>query len=105
VSSAVVVPFASTTSLSLNRHVGFSWQKTTATVKVASASPAPVTGVVTVTVNGKPVDVTLTAKDNGSVTYTLPKLRAGFYTVKASFAGSDSVAGSKSSTSLVWIVF
>ena len=104
-SEAVTVPFGSTTALSVNRHVGFSWQKTTATVKVASASPTPVAGTVTVTVNGKPVDVALTAESNGSLTYTLPKLRAGFYTVKASYGGSETVAASTSSSSIVWIVF
>ena len=104
-SAGVVVRFASTTSLSLNRHVGFSWQKTTATVTVKSASAAPATGTLTVTVNGKPVDVVLTAADNGKVSYTLPKLRAGFYTVKATFGGSESVSGSASSTTILWIVF
>jgi len=104
-SAPVTVPFASTTSLSLDRHVGFSWQKVTATVTVSSAAPTPATGTVTVTVNGKRVDVALTAESNGRVTYTLPKLKAGFYTVKASYGGSESVTGSKSSTTILWIVF
>ena len=104
-SAPVTVPFASTTSLSLSRHVGFSWQKATATVKVSSASPTPATGTVTVTVNGKAVEVELAAENNGSVTYTLPKLKAGFYTVKASYGGSESITGSKSSSTILWIVF
>jgi hypothetical protein len=104
-SAGVTVPFASTTTVSLNRHVGFSWQKTTATVKVAAGSSAPPTGTVTVTVNGKAVDVALAAADNGRITYTLPKLKPGIYTVKASYGGSDTVSGSKSSSSIVWIVF
>ena len=104
-SAGVTVTFASTTSVSLNRHVGFSWQKTTATVKVTSASTAPPEGTVSVTVNGKPVNVVLTAGDNGTVRYTLPKLKAGFYTVKATYGGSATVTGSTSSSTIVWIVF
>src|SRR5690606_8718083 len=66
VSAAVLVPFASTTSLSLNRTIGFSWQTTTATVQVGTgAADAPV-GSVAITVNGKTVTtVTLTAADHG----------------------------------------
>ena len=104
-SAGVTVPFASTTTLTLNRHIAFSWQQVKATVTVKSASPAPLVGTVSVSVNGKSVDVPLTPDGNGTVSYTLPKLKAGVYTVKASYGGADSVAGSRSSSAVVWVVF
>jgi subtilisin family serine protease len=104
-SEGVTVAYASTTKLSLNRHIGFSWQRVTATVTVASGATAPAEGTVTVTVNGKPTEVALTAADNGRVTYTLPKLSSGVYVVKASFGGSATVLGSQSSSSIVWVIF
>jgi subtilisin family serine protease len=104
-SAGVTVRFASTTSLALNRHVGFSWQAVTATISVKSAAPAPASGTVTVTVNGKSVDVPLTTDKNGRVTYTLPKLKTGVYVVKAVYGGSATVAGSRSSSSIVVVLF
>jgi hypothetical protein len=104
-SEGVTIPFTSTTKVSLNRHIAFSWQRVTATVTVASASPEPVEGTVTVTVNGKAVDVPLTATDDGRVTYTLPKLKTGLYVVKAAFGGSDTVGGSRSSSTIVVVLF
>jgi hypothetical protein len=104
-SAGVTVPFASTTTLSLNRHIAFSWQQVKATVTVKSASPEPLVGTVSVSVNGKSVDVPLTADSDGRVSYTLPKLKAGVYTVKASYGGGDSVTGSRSSSAVVWVVF
>ena len=103
-SAAVTVPFSSTTKLAVSPHVGFSWQRITAKITVTGGSQPPV-GTVTVKVNGKPVDVALAADANGKLTYTLPKLKAGIYTVTASFGGSATVAASKSSTELIWIVF
>jgi hypothetical protein len=104
-SAGVTVPFTSTTKLSLSRHLAFSWQRVTATVSVASGSPEPVAGTVTVTVNGKAVDVPLTVADGGRVSYTLPKLTTGLYVVKASFGGSETVGGSRSSSSIVVVLF
>src|SRR5690606_37355996 len=96
VSAPVLVPFASTTSLSLNRTIGFSWQTTTATVRVGTgAADAPV-GSVAITVNGKTVTtVTLTAADHGKVSYTLPQRGTGLYLVQAAFTPADAaVTGS-----------
>jgi subtilisin family serine protease len=103
-SARVTVPFASTTKLALNRHIGFSWQKVTATVSVASASPTPLAGTVTVTVNGTAVDVPITVADNGRVTYTLPRLKTGVFVVSAAFGGADGVTGSRSGSSFVIIL-
>ncbi|GAB2466327.1 subtilisin family serine protease [Conyzicola lurida] len=105
VSAGVTVAYTSTTKLSVNRFLAFSWQQLSATVTVKSGSPAPAEGTVTVTVNGKPADVALTAANNGTLTYTLPKLGAGVYVVKASYGGSPTVLGSQSSSSLVWVIF
>jgi hypothetical protein len=104
-SAGVTVPYASTTKLSLNRHIGFSWQKVTATITVTSGAPTPPVGTVTVTVNGKATTVPISAADNGRVTYTLPKLKTGIYVVSAAFGGSAGVTGSRSGTSFVVILF
>ena len=104
-SAPVTALFASATKLSLSPHVGFSWQKIRATVTVTSAAAQPPAGTVTVTVNGKAVDVTLGTDAKGKLTYTLPKLGAGIYSVKASYGGSATVTASKSSSELVWIIF
>ena len=103
-SEGVTIKFISTTKLTVTRNVLFSWQRTTAKITV-KAGDAPATGAVTLTVNGKPVAATLNLAANGTVSYELPKLRAGVYLVKAAFAGSDTVAGSSSSTQVVWVVF
>ncbi|TBN58626.1 serine protease [Glaciihabitans arcticus] len=103
-SAGVTVKFVSTTKLSVTKNVLFSWQRTTAKITV-KAGDAPATGAVSLTVNGKPVAATLNLAANGTVSYELPKLKAGVYLLKASFAGSDTVAGSSSSTQVVWVVF
>lgn len=104
-SAGVTVPFASSTSVSVNRHIAFSWQRVTATVTVRSDSPAPPVGTVSVSVDGRAVDVQLTADAAGTVGYTLPTLKPGVHTVRASFGGAESVAGSRSGSTIVWIVF
>lgn len=107
VSAPVTVPFASTTSLSLNRTIGFSWDKTTATVTVKSGAATAPVGSVAITMNGKTVaTVALTAAANGKVTYTLPKKGTGIYLVQAVFTPADAtVTGSKSPVRLLLILF
>lgn len=107
VSAAVTVPFASTTSLSLNRTVGFSWQTTTATVMVGTGAPDAPAGSVAITVNGKTITtVTLTSDDHGKVTYQLPTRGTGLYFVQAVFTPADAtVTGSKSPVRLLLILF
>jgi subtilisin family serine protease len=104
-SAGVTVLFVSTTKLSLTRHIAFSWQRVTATVRVATPSPEPVEGTVTVTVNGRAVDVPITAADDGRVSFTLPRLTSGVYVVKAAFGGGDGVSGSRSASSIVVVLF
>ncbi|MEO7349948.1 MAG: ExeM/NucH family extracellular endonuclease [Terrimesophilobacter sp.] len=78
--------YDSTTSLKLNRTLGFSWQTITATVTIATEASTAPTGTVVIMVNGSAVKtVSVTAADNGSVTVTLPKLYSGIYLVKAEF--------------------
>jgi hypothetical protein len=107
VSAAVTVPWASTTSLSLNRSVGFSWDKTTAKVAVTSGAPGAPAGSVAITVNGKTVTtIALTAADNGKATYALPKRGTGLYRVQAVFTPADTtVSGSTSEVKLLLILF
>ncbi len=107
VSAAVTVPYSSTTDLSLSRFIGFSWQTTTATVNVTTGAATAPTGAVTITVNGTAVtSIPLTAADNGTVTYTLPKSGSGFYRVQASFTPDDvSTLESTSRTRYLFILF
>lgn len=107
VSAPVTVKFTSTTSLSLSRTVGFSWQTTTAKVTVKSGAETAPTGSVAITVNGRTVaTVTLAAADNGKVSYTLPKRSSGVYVVQAKFVpGDETTNGSTSSPRLLLILF
>ena len=104
-SEAVVVKFASTTKLTLDRLLLFGNQRATATVTVDSASPQPPAGTVTVRVDSKSYEVPLSAGDDGRLTYKLPKLSRGLHLVTAEFGGSDAITGSKSSTRLVLVLF
>lgn len=100
-SAAVDVKYAASVSLSLSRQVYFSWQTSTATVKVGSAAEAPPTGTVTLTVNGKQVTGALV---NGVAKIPLPKLRAGIYSVVVTYPGDAATSGG-SAQKLVWVVF
>lgn len=100
-SEAVTVKFAASISLSLSRQVYFSWQKSTAIVKVDSAADASPTGTVTVSVNGKKITATLV---DGVAKVELPKLRGGVYTVTATYGGDATTTG-KATQKLIWVVF
>jgi subtilisin family serine protease len=100
-SEGVVVKFKSTTSVSLSRSVLFSWQTTTATVKVDSADDQPPTGEVTISVNGESTAVPLV---DGVATYQLPEFGSGVYLVKASYGG-DELNRSSSSARPFWVIF
>ena len=100
-SAPVVVKFASTTALSLNRQVLFSWQRVTATITVDSAADAAPTGTVTVSINGRTTTAPLV---DGKATVQLPRLASGFYLVRASYGGDPATTGSSSSPKLVWVV-
>ncbi|CAN5215163.1 hypothetical protein BH11ACT5_BH11ACT5_15950 [soil metagenome] len=100
-SEAVTVKYAASVSLSLSRQVYFSWQSSTATVKVDSGADAAPTGTVTLTVNGKKVTGALV---NGVVKLQLPKLRGGIYAVTATYSGDATTTG-KSTQKVIWVVF
>ena len=101
----MTVQYESTTRLSLDRTLAFSWQRVTATVRVDSAAPEPPAGTVVVTIDGVKHEVPLVAGDDGKLTYKLPKLSRGLHLVKAYYGGSDAVAGSESGTRLVLVLF
>jgi hypothetical protein len=102
-SEGVTVLYRSSTSVSLNQHAVFSWQRATATIKVSSS--APTTGTVTLWIDNKKVSLPLTADAHGRLTYQLPKLSHGWHVIKAIYGGSDSVAGSESSVTLLYVLF
>jgi subtilisin family serine protease len=102
-SAAVVVKYASSVKVSLNRSVAFSWQHVKATVTVKSSAPTPPSGEVTVTVAGQSIPVVLDARGVGRV--KLPKLGWGAHTVRAEYAGNDTTAGSVSTGAVLWIAF
>jgi hypothetical protein len=102
-SAAVVVKYASTVKLSLNRSVAFSWQQVKATVTVSSVAPTPPSGEVTVTVAGQSIPVVLDARGVGRV--VLPKLGWGVHIVRAAYSGNDTIAGSASVGAVLWVVF
>ena len=99
-SAAVTVKFASATSLALSSAVLFSWQQTTATVKVTSGATTLPAGKVVITLNGRSLtEVAVAAGSSGTVSYQLPKNSKGKYSVRASFVPTgDTVAGSTSQT-------
>jgi hypothetical protein len=102
-SAAVTVLYASTTTVKLSRTVLFSWQQTKATVTVKSGDTVP-TGDVTISVNGK-VASTVALDGEGVATFTIPKKRAGVYSVTAIYEGTDTIAPSKSSPKGFWVIF
>lgn len=107
VSEAVLIKYSSSVSLSVSRHVAFSWNMISATIRVATSADEPATGTVKVMVDGKKVDsITLEEADNGKVTVKLPKLNRGSHQVKAEFTpAGDNVTGSTSRNDWVWIPF
>lgn len=107
VSESVMINYSSSVSLSVSRHVAFSWNTISATIRVTTSADDAAAGTVEVTVDGKKVDsVTLGDADNGKVTVKLPKLERGLHQVKARFiAAGDNVTGSTSRNDWVYIVF
>jgi subtilisin family serine protease len=106
-SESVMVKYSSSVSVSVSKHIAFSWNTINATVRVATSADAPATGTVMITVDGTTVDtITLEESDNGKVTVKLPKLDRGVHRVGAEFTpAGDNVTGSTSRTDWVWIVF
>lgn len=106
-SEAVMINYSSSVSLSVSRHIAFSWNTVSASIRVATGEDAAATGTVKVMVDGKTVDtITLDEADNGKVTVKLPKLDRGVHQVKAEFTpAGDNVTGSSSRNDWVWIVF
>jgi subtilisin family serine protease len=103
VSAGVVIAFVSKVSLSVSPTVGFSWSTRTATVKVTSASDAPATGTVVITVGSKSVEAVLDA--NGTATVKLPKLGSGVHSVRAAYEGDATHEAAKSPKRLVVVIF
>lgn len=107
-SAAVTVRLVTGTKASVSPQVLFSWQrvivKTTVTSSGAAAA-APPTGTVTITVNNKKYEVPGTIDANGKVSYQLPKLGAGFWTVRATYNGDTLHSPSTSSSRLFWVIF
>lgn len=102
-SDGVTVLFSSKVSLSVSPTLGFSWSTYTATVKVTSSSDVAPSGTVLVTVGSKTVEAVLDA--NGTAKVKLPKLRAGFHTVKVSYAGDETHTAAKGAPRLVVVIF
>lgn len=107
VSESVMINYSSSVSPSVSRHIAFSWNTVTATIRVATSADEPASGTVKVTVDGtKVVSVTLEEADNGKVSVTLPKLDRGLHQVMAQFTSAGgNVTGSTSSNDWVWIAF
>jgi len=106
-SAAVTVKFASETSLSLSRTVLFSWQRTTATVRVTSGAASLPAGKVVITLNGKVLtELPVAAASTGVLSYQLPNKSSGVYSVRATFLpAGDTVAGSTSPVKRFVVVF
>ncbi|MCW4386069.1 S8 family serine peptidase [Salinibacterium sp. SYSU T00001] len=104
-SEQVVIAHSSTTKLSLSSSIGFSWQRITARVTVASGAEST-EGTVIVRVDGRQVASTPLEAD-GSVNVRLPRIRFGAHKVQAEFVPADSgvVTGSDSNTRRLWILF
>lgn len=100
-SASVIVAYATSTSLSLNRLVGFSWQKVTATVGVTSGA-SDVSGTVTITVNGTPAGEA-TVK-NGKAKIELPKRGTGIYSVRATFVPASAELLTSTSPSKYYLI-
>ena len=104
-SEGVVVKDKSTTRLSLDRQILFSWQRVTATITVDTVGDTEPVGTIVLAVDGREFEVALPAGSHGVVDYELPRLGSGFYQVRATFEGSETVGGSKSSPNWFWVIF
>lgn len=97
------VPADSTTSLSISKQILFSWQRARVTVTVASDGESVPTGEVKIMVGGKTyradVDSTGVAK------FTLPKLRQGIYSARATYLGDENTEVSTSRSRLMVVLF
>jgi subtilisin family serine protease len=102
-SEAVQVAWSSTTKLTLSRSVGFSWQTTTATVRVDSRADAAPAGEVVIRIDGKKF-TTATLDASGTAKVSLGKVKRGLHTVTAEYVGDATTTGSKSSQRLLWII-
>ncbi len=102
-SAAVVVKYAATVAVNLNRSVLFSWQRVTVDVRVDSAAEAAPTGTAVVHAGGRSYDVALDESGRGRV--TLPAYRGGIYLVNATYSGDDLTAGGTSAYRLFWVLF
>ena len=107
--TAIAVPIvvaaaktATTTEAEVSRTGIQDNQKVKYTVVVVAADGSAVTGVVTVTDGGVQIaTATLTARDHGRVKFSLSPLALGTHTLQAQFAGTDALASSTSSQSVV----
>ncbi|WP_308467635.1 S8 family serine peptidase [Rathayibacter soli] len=96
VSPAVVVKYESTATLSLSKSTVSSGQSVTATVTVTSKAATPPSGAVTLTVDRTTIRTTLDA--TGTAKVAVPKLSRGNHTLRATYAGNDTIAGSTSNS-------
>ncbi|WP_307812268.1 S8 family peptidase [Lacisediminihabitans changchengi] len=106
-SAPVTVKFSTATELSLSKSVLFSWQRTTATVKVSSGAATLPAGKVVITLNGKTVtEIAVAAGSPGKVSYELPRKGRGTYSVKATFVPTaDTAVGSSSPVRRFVVIF
>ena len=106
-SAPVTVKFASVTSLSLSRTVLFSWQQTTATVKVTTSAPSLPAGTVVISLGARTLsELPVAAGSTGVLTLTLPKKSRGVYAVRATFVPTgETVAGSTSPAKRFIVIF
>ena len=101
-SEGVTVLYRSTTSVSLSQHLAFTWQRVTVTIRVNS--PGAETGEVTLRIDNRNVTLPLTEGADGRLSYQLPKLSRGLHLIRATYGGSDTVAGSTSSVTVLIVL-
>jgi subtilisin family serine protease len=102
-SAGLTILFESTTTIALDRNAARPGQPVLATVTVGSASAEAPTGTVTVTVNGRSVRAQLAAAQGGRVQVLLPALPSGIWGVAAAYSGDVANAGSRSSSTPIWM--
>ena len=103
-SEPVGVQATSRTTIDLSRLIGFSWQTTTANVRVSSDGSVA-GGTVQLTIDGRDVGAPVAVDTSGRAKLTLPRLGSGIHVVRAEFSGTAAAAPSTSAIGLLVILF
>jgi predicted secreted protein len=96
-SSTKDVSATSKTTISLKKGTITTHTKGSVTVTVTSPGTSRPTGSVVLSYGKKSITKSLVSSSKGKLTFSLPKLKKGTYSVTATYKGSNDISASKSS--------